>query len=134
LQSWCSCGTGILHASFELLTKADALSTEQTHSLGRCVDAWLDDQTNRYADVLDKVIHLEMDNQWRPLPHSGVSASVVDLFQMFNESVPQLFRLGLPIEINDARSIAEKVNLPPQPLCMCARPVELIKTGDICPR
>jgi hypothetical protein len=77
----------------------------------RCVDTWLDDQTNRYAEVLDKVIHLDEENHWRPLPHSGVSASVVDLYQMFNESVPQLFRLGLPIEIENARSIADKVRI-----------------------
>jgi hypothetical protein len=59
--------------------------------------------------VLEKCIAYEEASNWQAIPHSGVSSSVVDLFQLFHQTVGQLFSLGLPITREDALSVIEKV-------------------------
>lgn len=93
--------------------KAEALRALRGLSrlFDRCVASWLDDQTTRYADALNNCMALERANRWSPLPDSGVSCSAVDLFQMFHESVPQLFRVGLPITRANTLALVGKVDL-----------------------
>jgi len=93
--------------------KAEALQAvrELSGLFDRCVAAWLDDQANRYAEALNNCMILERTNRWAPLPESGVSSSAVDLFHMFHESVPQLFRVGLPITRSNTLSLVGKVDL-----------------------
>jgi len=77
----------------------------------RCVQSWMDDQASRYAEVLANCIELEKTQKWATLQDSGVSSSVVDLFHMFHETVPQLFGLGLPLSRDDVLNCISQVDL-----------------------
>jgi hypothetical protein len=77
----------------------------------RCVQNWMDDEASRYAEVLANCIELEKTERWATLPNSAVSSSVVDLFHMFHETVPQLFGLGLPLSKDDVLRCIAQVDL-----------------------
>jgi hypothetical protein len=77
----------------------------------RCVQSWMDDQASRYAEVLTNCIELEKRQKWAALDNSGVSSSVVDMFHMFHDTVPQLFRLGLPLSRDDILNCISQVDL-----------------------
>uniref|UniRef100_A0A7S0EU62 MHD1 domain-containing protein n=1 Tax=Hanusia phi TaxID=3032 RepID=A0A7S0EU62_9CRYP len=89
------------------LLELDSLSS----MFERCVDNWLDEQTNRFAEMLHNCIQLERKNKWVALEQSGVSASVVDLFQMFHESLSQLFSIGVPLSKDQILSFVQQVDL-----------------------
>ena len=80
------------------------------------VESWMETQKMTFTECKNQALRVEEQNRWRTLDdatgsHRALSSSAIDLFSLFSNTVPNLFELGVPISVTQARNLCESVDI-----------------------
>ena len=69
-----------------------------------------------FTECKNQALRVEEQNRWRTLDdatgsHRALSSSAIDLFSLFSNTIPNLFELGVPISVTQARNLCESVDI-----------------------
>ena len=80
------------------------------------VESWMETQKMTFTECKNQALRVEEQNRWRTLDdatgsHRALSSSAIDLFSLFSNTIPNLFELGVPISVMQARNLCESVDI-----------------------
>ncbi len=80
------------------------------------VESWMETQKMTFTECKNQALRVEEQNRWRTIDgatgrHRALSSSAIDLFSLFSNTVPNLFELGVPISVTQARNLCESVDI-----------------------
>ncbi len=69
-----------------------------------------------FTECKDQALRVEDQNRWRTIDdatgsHRAMSSSAIDIFSLFSNTIPNLFELGVPISVSQARNLCGSVDI-----------------------
>jgi hypothetical protein len=76
----------------------------------------METQKIHFTECKNYALRVEDQNRWRTIDdatgsHRALSSSAIDLFSLFSNTIPNLFELGVPISVSQARNLCESVDI-----------------------